>query len=66
MMTSVADSTCIKSLSTIREAIASTILDHPELKDELLADPAKFLAEFFQAPVQKLCPSWPSRWLMNR
>ena len=29
----------------MREAIASTILDHPELKDELMADPAKFLAK---------------------
>ena len=45
-MTSVADTICIKSLSTMREAIASTILDHPELKDELMADPAKFLAKF--------------------
>ena len=44
-MASVADSICIKSLSTTREAIASTILDHPELKDELMADPAKFLAK---------------------
>ena len=44
-MASVADTICIKSLSTMREAIASTILDHPELKDELIADPAKFLAK---------------------
>ena len=44
-MTSVADSIGIKCLSTMREAIASTILDHPELKDELMADPAKFLAK---------------------
>ena len=29
----------------MREAIATTILDHPELKDELMADPAKFLAK---------------------
>ena len=44
-MTSVADTICIKSLSTMREAVASTILDHPELKAELMADPAKFLAK---------------------
>ena len=44
-MTSVADSIGIKCLSTMREAIASTILDHPELKDELMADPAKFVAK---------------------
>ena len=44
-MASVADSICIKSLSTMREAVASTLLDHPELKDELMADPAKFLAK---------------------
>jgi hypothetical protein len=44
-MTSLPDSICIKSLSIMREAIASTILDHPELKDELMADPAKFLAK---------------------
>ena len=44
-MASVADSICIKSLSTMREAVASTILDHPELKAELMADPAKFLAK---------------------
>ena len=44
-MTSVADSICIKTLSTMREAVASTILDHPELKAELMADPAKFLAK---------------------
>ena len=29
----------------MREAVASTLLDHPELKDELMADPAKFLAK---------------------
>ena len=29
----------------MREAVASTLLDHPELKDELIADPAKFLAK---------------------
>tara|TARA_E500000178_G_C16312359_1_gene441095 strand:+ start:54 stop:440 length:387 start_codon:yes stop_codon:yes gene_type:complete len=44
-MATVADSICIKSLSTMREAVASTLLDHPELKDELMADPAKFLAK---------------------
>ena len=44
-MTSVADTICIKTLSTMREAVASTILDHPELKAELMADPAKFLAK---------------------
>ena len=44
LITSVADSICIKSLSTIREAIASTILDHPELKGELIAIAPKFLA----------------------
>ena len=46
-MTSVADSICIKKLSIIRETVASTLLDHPELKDELTADPAKFLAKLF-------------------
>ena len=46
-MTSVADSICIKKLSIMREAVASTLLDHPELKDELMADPAKFLGKLF-------------------